>query len=423
MTAKVIQRNNENATILFSKIYVVLTLIAHAFCIYKYMAGAAYAFGAKVSVIKAIEMVFEVLSISGNHYRGICNTILGLLYIAILVFMIKNFISSLYSIEKIFKDKYLTKNSKYKILSYGEKIHTSFLLTIAYTFACITVKSYTLPTDIYIIIIIWALITLLKKLVCYLEENYSYATITARITLDIITIISIILVVSLTQYPVIEELFYAIKGISVLPKQAFVAMIMPILYGILIFLAFIVMDQVGKMNTVIQSYEMRDYAKKLVYTSIALSIGAIIVLALNGYTSHLDFQKIVTLFRPYISIICASLATMIMSMSPNDHISKSNFDDQNTHLYTVDDNGILLINYGVTAILPSAFQGRTDIKEVYIPASVVSIEEGAFSGCTQITKIYCSCNVQPSTWSPKWAAECPARIEWIPLNETTHNSI
>ena len=152
MTAKVIQRNNENATILFSKIYVVLTLIAHAFCIYKYMAGAAYAFGAKVSVIKAIEMVFEVLSISGNHYRGICNTILGLLYIAILVFMIKNFISSLYSIEKIFKDKYLTKNSKYKILSYGEKIHASFLLTIAYTFACITVKSYTLPTDIYIII-------------------------------------------------------------------------------------------------------------------------------------------------------------------------------------------------------------------------------------------------------------------------------
>ncbi len=405
-------KNNSTIVIAITRIYAIIVLLVHIFCIYKYSMGISYAFGNIVSITESVEMIFGILSMSGGYYRGICNALLGLLYLVIFVFMVKKFIASLTSFRSIFKEKLLTENSKYTIASYGKHIGSSLFLAIAFTFISATVKDFKLGKDVYVLMAIWAFLTVLTKVVCSLQENYTWQTVLIKGVYDIIAIISISLVLFLSKYPSVEKLIYAIKGLTVFPIQSFLSMIIPVIYGVLMIMALCMIKDAANENIVLQNHEMIKQAKRLIYVSVLLGIGAVVVLVWGGYTSRLDFEKIVAIFMPYISVICASVSTLIATMFPTDYIKKNNFDEKNAHLYTIDENGILSINEGVTEIRSFAFQDRTDIIEVFIPASVMFIDRKAFLGCDNNKIIHCQHSEQPSAWSSKWTEGCDATIDW-----------
>ena len=80
----------------------------------------------------------------------------------------------------------------------------------------------------------------------------------------------------------------------------------------------------------------------------------------------------------------------------------------------------IMIPDGVTYIPNLAFQNFTNLKSVYIPASVTDIQidgayyESPFLGCSGDLVIYCEASAKPANWSSYW--NCNASGTYLPVN-------
>ena len=61
----------------------------------------------------------------------------------------------------------------------------------------------------------------------------------------------------------------------------------------------------------------------------------------------------------------------------------------------------IILEDGVGEIIGKAF-AKTNIKEIYLPDSVIMSSENAFDGCSQDLVIYCEASSEPDTWYPLW---------------------
>jgi hypothetical protein len=66
----------------------------------------------------------------------------------------------------------------------------------------------------------------------------------------------------------------------------------------------------------------------------------------------------------------------------------------------------------VTAVKADAFSGNATVTKVYLPASILFVDENAFAGCSNLTELLCGRAYAPSTWDESWAWGFGGTVSW-----------
>ena len=407
----IVRRSKNTSLMAFYYFYIALMSAATIFCVLAFVLGIAPAFGKNVTIITAVELIFGVLYMNGNLYRGFFGGFLGLLFLIFLAVMIKNVVSSFRFIKKLSNSKILTNlDARNTVLTYGAKVSDCYLAAISFAMVCEFVDDFIFSNIIYILGLIWIFTILITRILCSVVDRYNFSSLLTKLLYDIITSSALIIFLFSSKFPAIKLFVHHAKGVPVNFGQSLIGMIMPVIYFILTCLAIKIMSEIN--STIhIQNYNLRSLSKVLIFFSVALAVGSIVVYVAGGYKSRIDFEALINMFKPYFSFILLSIALLVSSYFPQEYVKRS-IDEGKEAFYEVNEDGVLKIFDHITEIQAFAFEDRTDIKKVYIPSSVMVVGENAFSGCTRIFEIRCDHQSAPEGWSPSWNEGCDATLFW-----------
>lgn len=410
----IITRREKNSGLMaLYYLFIGLILVAQAVCLLLFVVGLTPVFGTTVTIPSAVELIFGVLYMNGNWYRGLFGAFIGVMFFVFIGLMIKNLVTSFPLIKKMSNDSILSSpGAKNIVLTYGVKAGESCGYAVIFAMMCASVDDIAFSNSLYAIGIIWFASILITRIFYSMIERYTPVSILTKLLYDFISIGSLLMLAFFAKYPAVDRFIFSVKSITVNFGQSLVGMIMPIIYFVIAALALKAMfDATSSVH--VQNYNLRYFGKILVGFSIALGIGAIVLFIAGGYSSRLDFEAIVYMFKPYLAFILLSVSALISSYFPTEY-NKYSLDEGNETKYEINEDGVLCIYGHITEIQPYAFENRIDIKKIYIPQSVMVIGENAFAGCSHVSEIHCEHPAVPAYWSPLWKDGCSAPVFWKP---------
>lgn len=66
----------------------------------------------------------------------------------------------------------------------------------------------------------------------------------------------------------------------------------------------------------------------------------------------------------------------------------------------------------ILSVRADAFSGNATVTKVYLPASILFVDENAFAGCSNLTELLCGRAYAPSTWDESWAWGFGGTVSW-----------
>ena len=349
--------------------------------------------------------------LNGSWFKAICGAVAALLYFGFAISMVKNLITSFPLVKKLTSESAASSpNTKNVILTLGSKTGENCVSAISMVICFNLLCDAPFNTNAYKVMELWVVVLLVTRIFFVTFEKYTAASIATKFCYDLVTVAGMALLVLFSKYPAIELAVYSLKGIAIDFGQCLVGLILPILYFIIATVGIKMMHD-ATFTPHLHNYELRSSSRTILICSVLLGVGSIIVYITGGYSSKLDFEGIIYMFKPYLSYIFLSTSILITSYLPTEY-NKHVGEGVNADKCEVNEKGELHIFDYVTEIQAFAFEYRTDIKKIYIPASVSVIHDKAFYGCSGVTEIHCDHYAAGVGWSPAWMDGCDGTLFW-----------
>lgn len=395
----------------FSYLHVITMLAIQAFCIYAFCTGLTTVFGKSVTVPNAIELLFEFFYFRGNWYTGVFSTAIGIMFVVFLVLMLKNFIVSLTLIKKITGEGAESKhNTKNAVLDMGSKAGESCVFAISFVMSCNFVQESALTPNTYAVLACWIAVILITRVTYALFERYTTGSIITKFAYDLVSVFALAAFVLFTKYPAVDLGIYSVTGITVNFVMCVAGLLSPVIYMVLTITGLRMM-YTATFITDTRTYGYRDSGRNLLIGAFLLGAASIVTYIMYGYPTKLNFESMVLMFEPYYPLVFLAGAVFTATFFPDD-AKKKPLEGVNADKCAVDDKGVLRIYDHVTEIQSLAFAYRTDIRRIYIPASVSVIHDKAFFGCSSVTEIHCDHYAAGEYWSGTWNESCAGTVYW-----------
>jgi len=426
MTANSLNKKITSASII-TKLFAVFNLIAQAIIILLYCDGIVVFYGQKLTIISSVNFIisFTKLSKAGYslavHFRIWFGMALGILYIILLIYMIKQIISYILIFKSIISSKHVSADTlcddTFEVGFYTGKIFFASTILIA---ICSLIKNFSFPASTYYIIIIGLLNYIATRIVISLIKiwlmKYQYNSLFKQIICLTVFCASVfILMYRSWEMPFIKNVF------DIFPELLFAKeakAIIAIIGNIILALAYAFLAIVG-LVIIHTANEYEDFKTLSThYASNVALCSALIIFVIRfllTFSNGIEIHSTINLlknWKDYVPLLCSAIA---VCLSSSIHIA---FNKNKTYEYEykktgeIDSNGVLRINTDTIKITSNIYQDCSNITKIMIPENVLEIERNAFYGCGGVTGIYCEAKSRPVGWDVDWCNGCYATIHW-----------
>ncbi len=298
-------QSNSQKSSPFFKIYCYILCIVNIFVTVLFCNGVASFYGRDVDVTYALNMVFSILSIGRSYYRNIAGTVLGIVFVVILVTTIKDVINS-------FKTAKYEEDQERCATYLATWVLKNIVRMIIFMVLCEFVKDYQMNSSAKLLVAIFFAVFILSRFVIYSIRGYSIIEIGICVAHSLIFVISIAVILLNVQYPIIDNILTDIRTfLNLVGKEKVerLSLIYNIVESALYFAVnFFALRALSDSSEYV-TYEyhlVRDNAKKIFKLLIAFGIAVIAMYATKGVT--LTKEVLFSALMPYMSVIIAGIS-------------------------------------------------------------------------------------------------------------------
>ncbi len=435
MTKTFMYEATPSASIL-AKAYGIFNFVIQSALVFLFCSGSVTFYGHNLTIAASIKNIFLIFNMDKDaapngdnaffYLRLWSGIILGILYVALLIYIIKQFVTSFMAAKDLVFTKINPSEFNNEVLYLGENCGKIFFASVLFIVATMLVKDFFfLPRITYVILLgvcnfLWTRVTVL--LINALVKQHSLIGILIQIAYYLIFAGSLyLLFVHGIKASAFEDVFHEIVRFVYLAKEDFmldtnfvVRSVFNILFNLIAFCLalmplILLYSSNGYMN--LKNSPSKRYAQVAIGFSVVMLIVQCLYLMKDGIADGI-FADLFDQFKHAIPVVCASVAVYLSTFLVVEIQRDSKIQKMSEETALMDANGVLQIKDGVTIITRNLYQDDGRITKILIPASVTKIEANSFAGCGGVEGIYCEAPCKPSTWSDDWNKGCYATIHW-----------
>ena len=408
---------------LLIKLYLLIALVVECVLLVLFLSGTATFCGKSTSVFNSVDMLLGIFNMGRYFYRGIFGTVIGIIYIFVLIVSVRKLIMSAGIFRSVFfrdltthlgsgKDNDIV---KHKVILIDENIGVSFIGILFHKIACDWVwKPETSPKLVFAVAI--TVISVLAIRMLYMHLNsYKHVSIAIGCAYVAVFCAALILCVNnlkgayvydvITKFDIIGDLY---EG-----SGAVIPILFDIAADVTAVITVILLTVVMFLSNGCFLYQTPDSALKSKSVLIAFAITVIFRVSYSlALGRSFDMDYLTEIISQNLPTIFAAVALMLATRLPL-VFERANVKKLVADSYAVlESGGVLRILDEVTEIPSGAFQDRRDITSVYIHAGVTKVGKDIFYGCGALSAINCEAKGCPEGWSGDWHAGCYATVNW-----------
>ncbi len=311
--------NNKKVSV--ANIYMLATIFIQFIFVYLFIKGTASFYERTVTVSGALKLITSLFSDAALEYtyKKICGTVLGIYYLVVLLFIVKNLITAI-RIYKISRKDPKSDGDYYEttVFIVAGRASSSFVSILTFMVCCSLLKSYDLSFRAILLIVLGIITFLSVRILLFFINRFDDRSVIINTAYLAIFIFTIGLILANADYYTPEDLFNGFKALlssanGFLPLFTVIATLIACLANIiLVFVALYVLHSAYYLYT--EPHEVHRGTRLIILLSGVILGVALITHVVRG--GGLGPRALITLMTPYLTLLFPAIALFLYTKFP-----------------------------------------------------------------------------------------------------------
>ncbi len=326
MEELVIPKEKEKLTSV--KIYIVISLCIQLFGAFSYVSGMATLFGKVLDISNAIRFIIVIFRTERFDYQAIMSTIIGIMYIIMLIRMIKSIIESFKTFKSYNAEFTVNRdNNDVFVINATDSLWQNFMRLMVITVACGLVNRFTFTSYTLLTVLIFSITFILSRIVIYRLRSYTFKSLITQALYFCIFFAALFLVLYQSRVPAIYDAvidcrtFISVWGLGEVRFWTFIGdLSRSVMYFVITVITLKSLDLINAYVVVNPSLgnhgreyitELQENGKNILIVSFLNSAVEFIVYIING--GGITVNKIIEILTDDFSLISCAAAILFIT--------------------------------------------------------------------------------------------------------------